>query len=240
MVRSNGLTGLVIKTTGYSESSGIITFLTPLGKMQAAAPGSKSLKSATFAGAQPFAYSDIVLEKGRGDLPYLKSCDVIETFYNLRLDVKKLALAVYFADLADLTALGDDTADVLRFLLNTLYILERREDFDVIKPAFELRYFSLLGFLMHTDSCVLCGSKKDICFVSAHDGGVVCENCGRGTFIRQDTLMALRYILSADEQRVFSFEVSGEVLSELTRISSEFVLNQLEFKPKTLSYYENL
>ena len=232
--------GLIIKTTNYGEGSKIITMLTPQGKMQMVANGARSHKCHLFAGSQLFCYSRVVLQKGRGALPYLKSCDIIENFYQLRMDVERLALAAYFGDLLELMALGEDCEQVLRLILNTLYILETKEDGKYIKPVFELRFLCLLGFQPHLDQCVRCGAKASLERFSALEGGILCQGCSGGAEIMMDTLAAMRYIVSSDGKALFSFSLSNRVEKQLIEICEDYLLNQLERKPKTLEYYNKI
>jgi DNA repair protein RecO (recombination protein O) len=235
--------GLIIKSINYGEANKILTMLTPCGKVQMVANGAKSHKSHLFAGSQLFCYSRVVMQKGRGKLPYLKSCEIINNFYRLRTDIEKIALGSYFLELLDKMALQTDCEQVLRLILNTLYILETKKngkDLYYIKPVFELRLLCILGFQPEVFMCVRCGKDSDLKRFSSLVGGVLCSSCKGGVEIMADTLEAMRHIILAKENNLFSFALSESVRWQLIQICENFVLHQLEIKPKTLDFYNKL
>lgn len=232
--------GLIIKSTNYGEANKILTMLTPQGKIQMVANGARSHKCHLFAGSQLFCYSSVVLQKGRGALPYVKSCEIIENFYELRMDIEKVALGAYFGELLELMTLGEDCEQVLRLALNTLYILETKEDGRYIKPVFEMRLLCILGFQPCLNECIRCGSNMNLERFSITEGGMLCQLCNDGSKILPGTLAAMRYIISSDEKELFSFMLSDAVEYQLKQVCENYLLHQLEHIPKTLKYYNNL
>lgn len=232
--------GLIIRSTKYGEGSKMLTILTPEGKVEAAANGANSLKSRLFAGSQLFCYSKIVLKQGKGKHPYTSSCDVTENFYGIRNDVAKVAMGVYFCELLDTIVTGEDSARVLKFALNTLYMLEKLDNYTYLKPLFELRLLSLIGFMPNMDSCVVCGDEGSFDRFSIALGGVVCEACGNGRQISKSAVEAMRYICTAPDKAVFSFAVSEQVEQELWDICEEYLLYHIGRAPYKLEYLKKM
>ncbi len=218
----------------------MLTILTPQGKVEAAANGANSLKSRLFAGSQLFCYSKIVLKQGRGKLPYTSACDVTENFYGIRNDVAKVAMGVYFCELLDTLVTGEDSDRVLRFALNTLFMLEKLDNFTYLKPLFELRLLSLIGFMPNMDCCTRCGEKGADSRFSVALGGMVCDACGDGKRIGKSTVEAMRYICTAPDKAVFSFSVSEQTLDELFEVCEEYLLYYAGKKPYKLEYLKKM
>ena len=259
------LCGMIIKETKFGENDKIITILTAQGKLQAVAKGARNYKSRLMAGSQLFCYSSICLQRGRGELPFVCDCEVIRNFYNLRLDIKKLALASYFAELLCVFAIDASNAlsatnvpdepfgDVLSLALNSLYILEKNDDCRLVKAVFELRLMALLGFAPMAEACVICGDRR-IWGFSATDSGMLCEKCGgagqkRGKqgmlvygaskyiYTRCNVIAAIRHIIGSDSKKVFAFKLPAAGSLELARACEEYVISNLGRRPKALDYF---
>ena len=51
---------------------------------------------------------------------------------------------------------------------------------------------------------------------------------------------AIRYILTCDIKKVFSFELEREVCFKLSDVAKSYLISVLGYKPKTLEYLESL
>ena len=84
--------GIVLVESNMGDSDKMITLLTPgLGKIGCAAKGARKPKSALLAGTQYLCFADYILFEGNNTYN-INSCDIIEIFYNLRIDLDKLYL----------------------------------------------------------------------------------------------------------------------------------------------------
>ncbi|OQB14740.1 MAG: DNA repair protein RecO [Firmicutes bacterium ADurb.Bin193] len=228
--------GLIIKETKVGEGDKILTILTSeLGKIQAGANGARSYKSKLIAGCQLFSYSDFVLTKKK-EWYRVSSAEPCETFYNLRLDIKKLSLATYFCDLiCEVATDGADGGDILRLALNTLYILTKNDNLPLIKAVFELRLMCVSGFAPSVLSCAVCAGQENLTRFDV-SGGVCCESCG-GVKISAGTIDALRHVCECDLKKLFSFNVSKAVLDELSSVAENYIVSQTGRSFKSLKYY---
>ena len=85
--------GIVLSTHNMGDNDAMCNILTPdLGKIGAAAKGVKRQKSPLMAGTQFLCYGEFVIYKGVSSYT-INSCEPIEIFYNIRLDVDKLKVA---------------------------------------------------------------------------------------------------------------------------------------------------
>jgi DNA repair protein RecO (recombination protein O) len=241
-------TGLVLRVTDYKDSSRIMTVLTSSeGKLTVSARGAMRRGSRLAAAVQPLAYSDMTLSVSR-DRWTLTEAQTIELFSGITGDIRLLALGSYFAEL--LEAVSDEDSpnpDVLSLGLNALYMLSRGEkDQELIKSAFELRLMGLAGFEPAVAACGVCG-REDVPEprLDLMGGMLLCRGCriagsGETAALDRGTLDAMRYILSADPKKIFSFRLEGDALTRLTRAAEAYVAAQLDRKFKTLEYFKQL
>lgn len=246
--------GLILRERGIGENDKMVTILTAdLGIIEAAARRAKSVKSPLTAASQILAYSDFCLFKGKQSYYIIDSAETLNSFYSLRYDVEKLALAGYFCELADtLSPSAETAAEFLRLLLNTLHKLEEgRLSNEQLKSIFELRSLSVGGFMPDLVGCSECGSfdKSPMLFLPL-EGVLFCGGCfqrnvpsGENTIkilLPPPVLAAMRHIVYSDAERVFSFRLAGDSLKKLSRITENYTLLHTEGKYKSLEIYHRL
>lgn len=237
-------TGIVLKQTVFGESNRMINiFTTEYGIIRAAVYGAGSIKSGKGAACQIFSFSEFELKKSGGDLYTVQSVSPIETFFGLAEDIVKFSLAAYLAEITEVAVGGDNPErEVLRLFLNTLYALCRNTaDVQKAKCVYELRLMTILGYRPRLTKCVKCGSIKEITAFSAKDGGIICKACGGcGVPIGKSTADAIKYIVAAEDKKMFSFTASEEVLKRVGKIAEEYVKYQLDADFQSLLYLKKM
>lgn len=240
-------TGLVLRETPYKESSRILTVLTGVeGKITVSARGAKRKNSKTAAATQLLAFSDMTLfaDRGRYTLTEARS---IALFEGLRDDITSLSLGAYIAELLD--ALADEdmpNPELMALGLNALYALsEKLRSEDIIKAAFELRLMCVAGFEPMLSACSVCGRGDVVSPIFDLTGGVIsCAKCreGLGSVRRlsDGALAAMRYIVSCDPKKLYSFSVREETRRELADACEAYLVAQLATRFKTLDYYHSV
>ncbi len=240
--------GVVTKEIKYGETGKIVTLITrDLGKISAIAGNVRTSKSRMIAGLQLFAYSELVLFKGKGKkgLYHLNEVTMLEGFNNIRTSLENLAYASYFAELAN-HALPEESPDeeVLRLLLNTLFALDRElSPSEKIKTVFEWRIAAISGYAPLLDCCN-CGEKTDLSHLNPADGRIMCKKCGEphpGAIpLSQGMINIISYIINADSKQLFSFEAKEETIAYLSRVSEIYISTQLEHEFSTLAYLKKV
>ena len=163
----------------------------------------------------------------------LNSCDTIELFYNLRIDLDKLKYASHITKIIqDVTDENQSTYKLLQLYLNTLYVMANTEiDLKFITSIFKIRLMCLLGFKPRLDKCSSCGEEQVNNF-SFKDNGLKCENCSKqdtGTIqISESTKNALKYIAMAPAKKLYSFNISDENKKQLEIIAKIYTNEKLE------------
>lgn len=259
--------GTVLREVAVGEKDKLLTVLThDLGVITVSAKGIRSVKNPNISSAQLFCYSNFVLYK-KGDFYWLRESDLIENFYGLRSDIEKYALAAYICSIAeDFACVDEDIPIVERLVLNTLYAISNElADRKLIKAAFEMRVASVFGFMPDLFECSSCmGELNSKTVFDVMNGGVICEKC-RQRFaadvylirddspdsyeslepvirfdITPDVLSALKYVVTAKGERLFSFKLEKESLEIFSEVCEKYLLHHLGRGFSTLDFYKSM
>lgn len=220
--------GIVIRESTYKDNDKIITILTDsIGKVSVIAKGAKKTNSPYLASSQYLVYSEFVLYQNTGYF-YLNSASVINTFYNLRIDLDKLQIVFELTKLINsVTDENQDCEKILKLFLNTIYALDKLDkDKKLIVNAFKIKLFTLLGFAPRQDKCANCSkllldAEEEFVYYNYVDNVFLCENCkGVGdsrSVIRltKATFNAIFYVIRSDMKKMFSFELKNYTDFEL-------------------------
>ena len=237
--------GLVLRTTEYKDTDTILTVLTTdRGLMTVKARGVRRNASNLKSACQLLSYSEFTLMDVRGYYTVTEAVS-LEMFQGLRKDIELLSLASYFAQLAEVLSQEDlPQPALLSLTLNACYAISAlQKDQALVKAAFELRLAAIAGYEPQTDGCSVCG-RPEVSFFSVRGGALLCSGCNDGQGLRlpvsAGSLAAMRYILYAEDKRVFSFRLEGSAKKELCDIAETYLLTQLERGFYTLDFYKSL
>ena len=254
--------GLVVRTVELSGSDKLLSILTAeRGLVTAIANGSRSLKSRYLAASQLFCYADFVLS-ARGERFYVREVELIESFYDLRLDIVNAALGSYICEVAaDVTVPEQPDPEILRLALNALYaIATGRYPSALVKGAFEFRAAAALGYLPELSECVLCGKADGEMLLDVMNGSIVCSECHAAVqrelprdeddfrartrallcIVTPAVRAALTYVVTCPIERLFSFRLGEEDVRHFSHAAEEYLLNHLERGFRTLQFYKEV
>ena len=84
--------GIIIAENFVNDYDKMLVMLTPnLGKISCSAKGARKTKSPLLASTQFLCFGEYILYKNpTSDIYLINSCDIIEVFYNIRIDLEKL------------------------------------------------------------------------------------------------------------------------------------------------------
>lgn len=241
--------GIVTKTTKYGDTSLIITAITEdFGKISAIANGVRTKNSRMRAGTALFAYSEMVLYRGKSkDGMYsVNEISATESFSGISLSLEKLAYASYFAELANFASPDEDSdEELLRLLLNTLFAVDRELcSLEKIKTVFEWRLAYVAGYSPRLDSCGGCGTREGLGFISTDTSSVLCEECAKedpsAAGLSEGMRKTVEYICTAESKKIFSFEAGEETVRYLGRISEIYIRNRFEHEFASLDFLKKV
>lgn len=173
--------GIIISENNSGDFDKMITMLTPNGKLAVSAKGARRPKSQLMAGSQFLCFGDYMMFKG-SNVYTLNSCEPIEIFYNIRIDIDKLEAASHITKIIqDVTYENQNSYRILQLYLNTLYVISETDmDIKFVISIFKIRLMCLLGFSPRIESCSKCNSKEEkLTHFSFCDNGFKCVNCAK-------------------------------------------------------------
>lgn len=247
--------GLTIRELNVGENDRIITLLTrEKGVVRASARGARRVRSSILPSAQLLCYSNFTLYRGR-DKYIIDEAEPIDFFMGLRADLRRLTLAQYFAQVCAYSVPEEEPAEeALRLTLNALHLLQGgKRPPALIKAVFEMRLLAAGGFMPDLVACKGCGSyEEDLMYLFPRAGVIACPRCAADPeFMRtlpsrercplsRGALAALRHIVYADFERLFSFTLPEPALGELARASERCLLTNMDRSFAALDFYHTL
>ncbi len=263
--------GLITRSYASGDHDRLVHMITEdRGRLAVMVKGGNSKRGSPAAACtQLFTYGNYELYSGNGgDIYWYRGGSVLNTFYNLSANLPRMALAAYLCDVAseltDKDAGENETADLLRMLLNSLYTLDKGSKSPaIVKGVFELRAAAMMGYQPNLMGCAFCGEVyPDEAYFDIMNGRIICADCQtkrnrlQGRFlgveealgersiicpVSASVLAAIRYALTAPDQKIFSFVLKDkEEENAFDRASETFLLNQLERDFETLHFYRSV
>ncbi len=253
--------GLVIRESTSGENDKRLTLLTPdRGRIHVLAKGARSLKSKYMNSTPLFTYGNYEITQ-RGEHAWLAGASVTESFYGIRNDIERLALATYVVDVVHELS-GEDVGayDMLRLALNTLFAIANDiKPRPLIKAVFEFRAMTMSGYLPDLSACCVCGKPRAAyMYLDIMNGELKCAECLHSLEVRKPVaederaearvlsplgsgaLAAARYVAEAPLERLLSFTPEDVAVSELARMSETYLLHHIEHNFSSLDFYHNV
>ena len=248
-------TGLIIKLCNLNDNDRIFTILTrDYGKISVIGKGVRSQKHKCFSAMQLFCLSDFVFEKNTG-MYYPVSANVSENFFDIRNSVEKVSLATYITDIVN--AIPDEFPiedNYFRFILNSLYLVSK---IDATKPdlienilkyksIFELKTVCENGYAPSCLRCGVCNGTKNIKYFDVTQGIILCDGCSEknsgGILYQIDNHLhrIIYQITNSDLRAVFSLDFRNVDMYNLSKITEEYLLSQMEIGLNSLEYLKSM
>ena len=235
--------GVILVENNMGDFDKMLTILTPnLGKIGCSARGARRPKSLLLAGTQFLCFGEYMLFKS-GENYAINSCETIELFYNIRTDLDKLTYATYITKIVnDVTTENQNSYNTLKLFLNTLYaISETDKDLDFITSVFKLRLLKILGFAPNIRECVSCKTKEHLTHFSFQANGFQCGACAKqdtgAVEVSEATQNAIKYIMTADPKKIFSFQLAEKCMKELELVANIYLNKKLEKEYKLEKFF---
>ncbi len=236
---NKAVSGVVLKAKPCGERDMVLTLLTAEeGRIHVLARGVGRNRKQSALYAQNFVYSQFQLFRGRG-MYVVDAAEPEAAFYNLRQNLSRLALAQYFADVAERIGTGPEGGELLSLLLNSLYLLSDTElDETLLKVVYEVRVCQLEGSFPDL-ACGICGAPPRRW---SFREGFFCESCPcqEATDLTPGMAAALAHICAGEGKRMWSFFLNRESLTYLSRLTGAYVEWVTDTRFDSLNYYNSL
>lgn len=235
--------GVVISAMPVGEYDKRIVLLTrERGKISAFAKGARRMNSPFMAAADPFVFGSFTLYEGRNSYN-LNQVSVSHHFVELAAMQPGIYYGYYFLEIADYFGReGTDEREMMNLLYMTVKaLLNPRIDDELVRCVFELRTMAEEGYCPQLYACTCCGTDEltagEIYFSQEYHG-ILCGSCAAGVrdaaLLSDAALYAMRYIVAAPMGRLYTFEVSGNVLAELKKIIFAYTAKNTDKRFKSL------
>ncbi len=241
--------GIVLRERGVGENDKFIEILTEnVGIVEALVRGGKKITSKNSAATQLLTYSVFCLNKTSKGYA-VNSTQALNNFYNIRLDMEKLALSAYLSDILRFTTPPEEPSkNVLRLFLNTLYYINNgSRDLEQMKGIFELRVMCEIGLMPDLIGCHNCYKHTDdVMYFNFYDGRLCCKDClteydqNRSSPIDETLLHIIRYVCLSDFEKIFTVKFSEKYQFKLSYLAENFVKIQLNKSFNSLDYYRKI
>lgn len=241
------VTGMVLIAKEVGDYDRRLVLLTKeRGKLSAFARSARRPNSSLTAACQPFTYGKFTIHIGR-ESNHLQGVEVLNYFDELKTDFDAIYYGSYFCELADyLTHENLDDREQLKLLYITLRALSKKMvPYPLIRRIYEIRALAIDGEEIQVFSCVKCGKEAEKYIFSAKQGGLVCvAGCTSKALPKEildaSTVYCLQYILSSPLEKLYTFQVSDVVQSELEWICREYMSEYVDKTFKTVEFLDSL
>lgn len=254
--------GLITRSRDVGADK-LVNIITPdRGRIAVMVKGGRSPSSKLTPISQLFIYGNYEIYE-RNSMYWLRGGSINSSFYGISEDIVKVSLATYLCDIAnELTDEDEESAELLRLLLNSLFLLSKGEkSIEIIKAVFELRVAAISGYTPELFGCAYCHRETaDLVYLDVMGGKLICTDCQakRGQRVPKyskefeldaessvlcglspSALAAIRYIVSVGEKKIFSFEMKDEDdVRDLSRAAEAYILNHLGRGFDSLDFYK--
>ncbi len=214
--------GFILNTTNYGESSLVINILTKeYGIIGLMAKGAKSIKNKLHALTMKFTYGFFYIYYKENKLSILSDVDIIEPFKNIHQDLTKISYLTYICDLTNQVYRESNEKDIYDLFINTVYKLNEGLNPIVLANILETKYLNYLGVGINLDSCLRCGSTKNI--VTIIDGGLLCRDCYYNEPIKDlKMIKLLRMYELIDIRSINNINISKNLIDDINEFLNDY------------------
>ena len=216
--------GIIVSTVDYKENSKMINILTrDEGLIGVLARGCKRLKSNISVVCNPLLHGLFYLNS-RDNVHYtLIEVDILDGYRLIKKDILKLNYCLYLLELSSQVYRHDNNLNIYSVLVSGLKKIEMGYAPEAINIIIELKMLEYLGIKPRIDSCVGCGSTKDIITISSYRGGYLCRKCvSSEKIVNIKTVRLIRMLFYVDLEHIKKLEISTNIKKELNDFLSDY------------------
>ena len=209
------ITGMVLKAEPINEYDRRVVLLTKeRGKISAFARGARKPNSKLLAATNPFCFGTFKLYEGRTSYNIMEA-EITNYFESLREDFESAYYGMYFLEVMDYyTRENNDEKELLKLLYQSLRALMHEGLSNVlVRYVFEMKAMVINGEFP--------GMPRE------------------GDW-EESTRYAVSYIMSSSIEKLYTFTVTPQVLTQLKQIADDYRVRYVDRQFKSLEIVDNL
>lgn len=216
--------GIILSETNYSESSKILNVLTDkYGLIGIMSKGCRNIKSKLRGVSRKLLYGKFNVYYKENGLSTLISVDVLNSFSNTLMDLRRISHSSYIIDLTYQVLKQNDSDEIFDILKDTLIKIEEGLDPLVLTNIIEIKLLDFLGITPNINSCTNCGSTKQIVTLSSEQGGYICKDCYQNEpLVNEKTIKIIRMYYYVDISSITKLDVSHDVSKEINTFLDDY------------------
>lgn len=209
--------GIIITETPYGDNSKIINVLTKdKGIIGIMCSNVKSIKNPLRTKTLKFTYGYFHINYNENKLSKLVDVDIIDNLTNIRGDIELISYMSYITDLTYQVVKQNNDLDIFNIFISTILKLNEKKNPLILTNILELKYLDYLGVGLNLDSCVKCGSKKNIVTLDPDEGGYICQNCYTNEKILDPkSIKLIRMYYLIDINSISDISIKKEIANEI-------------------------
>ena len=209
------ITGMVLKAEPINEYDRRVVLLTKeRGKISAFARGARKPNSKLLAATNPFSFGTFKLYEGRTSYNIMEA-EITNYFESLREDYESAYYGMYFLEVMDYyTRENNDEKELLKLLYQSLRALMHEGLSNV-----------LVRYIFEMKAMVINGEFPGMPREGAWE---------------ESTRYAVSYIMDSSIEKLYTFTVTPQVLTELKQIADDYRARYVDRQFKSLEIVDNL
>jgi DNA repair protein RecO (recombination protein O) len=236
---------IILRTYNIGDQDRIAVFLTrDKGVVRGVAKGARKFGNRFGSSLEPMSHVTLYYyEKERRELVTLNNCDLLESFFEFRTDLKTSLTLSYFAELIEEFVPIRAREDVVfRLLLSVLQALREKADLALVTRYFEAWFLRVNGFLPEVRRCKKCRKPlQGPGWLSPKKDGVYCDACApeRKEQITQDLARFLSWARKNPPSKTGECPFTPAELRTIQKGLQVMIIYHLEREPKSMRYIQD-
>lgn len=209
--------GIIISETPYGDTSKIVNIYTKThGVIGVMCQGVKSLKNPLRTKTLKYTYGYFHIKYNENKLSKLIDVDIINNFNNIKNDIILISYLSYITELTNQVVKQNDDESIYNIFISTILKLNEKQNPLILTNILELKYLDYLGVGLNLDSCIKCGSKKEIITLDPDEGGYICKNCYQNEKILDPkSIKLIRMYYLIDINSISNINISEKTTNEI-------------------------
>lgn len=223
--------GFLLRSIDYSEADRIITFFTQeKGKISAIAKGVRRIKSKMGGHLEFFNKIQVDLYKSESQQIYLiQSAEQRTLNKNFMQDLELIEIG--FQILKTLNKFIEENyplPKIFNLLDQTLFFLNKKQSPEILISTFELKLFSILGYIPPLENCIRCKKKlsTNSHFYHLEHLGIICQDCHSSFALTKsidfNSIKILNFLQKGHLEDIIKIQITKEQLQLIQNILHNF------------------